>query len=101
MACTTIQATAQKAMVYWVGQHIWLSGYSPMAVHKGVTAPTSLAMFIATCIHPDTRWVIEDFTTSDNGVAIAAALTQGKCVVAVSYSSFKNEFGMARLIVIA
>ena len=94
-----IPATAQKAMVYWVGQCIWLSGYSPTAVHEGVTALTSLADSLQLTYIQMPGGQLQDFTTSDDGTAIAAALTQGKCVVAVSDSSFKNEFGTASWIV--
>ena len=63
------------------------------------TVPRSLTEFIATSIHSDARWAIADFTTMDDSTAIAAALTLGSCLVAVSDGSFKNEFGTASWII--
>jgi hypothetical protein len=93
-----IPITAQKAMVNLAGQHIWLTRYSPSEALV-TTVPRSLAEFIATSIHPDTRWATVDFMTTDNSTAIAAVLTSGTCLVAVSDGSFKNEFGTASWII--
>ena len=96
--CDMIPVTAQKAMVHIVGQCIWLTGYSPLE-ELVTTVPRSLTKFIATSIHPDARWAIADFKTTDDGAAIAVVLTSGSCLVAVSDGSFKNEFGTASWII--
>ena len=54
----------------------------------------SLSSFISTEVHIDARWAIEQCSVEDDGVIVANAIRNGKCI-GVSDGSYNDEFGTA------
>ena len=88
-----IPAHAMKSTVEFCRSHVILTGWSGTVSVEPLNQ-CSLPSFISTEVHTDARWAIERCSVEDDGVTVANAIRNGKCI-GVSDGSFKDEFGTA------
>jgi hypothetical protein len=79
------------------GRYI-LSNFGLEAPTPPVHSPSSMLAEYIKALPPSLRWAVRSFDSTDNGEKVAHALQMGTAV-ALSDGSFKDQFGMAAIVI--